>query len=118
MSELEYFQQLPDHVQKDVARCVTMRALKKKELLFKENDIGDQFYIVMDGTLGIIAGGQHVGSIDKGVGFGEVALMTAGGRRTGTIQAMDVATVLCVSRADYKAIFLSKEAHVMQEKLT
>ena len=52
-----------------------------------EGEGGVGFFIVLDGTASVTVGGQEVNRLGPGDWFGEMALMSASGKRTATVTA-------------------------------
>ena len=52
------------------------------EVVIKEGDEGDTFYVLFSGTADIIVGGQKVGDYRAGQSFGELALLREGRAET------------------------------------
>ncbi|MFO1143969.1 MAG: Crp/Fnr family transcriptional regulator [Amaricoccus sp.] len=83
------------------------RLLPSGEILFREGEPGDSFYLVQRGEIEIsvhAADGRKL-SLDvirEGEGFGEIALF--GGNRTATARALRKSALLAVRRADALAL--------------
>lgn len=76
---------------------LSTKVLHKGDYVFREGDIGDCFYMIEEGAVdclknapqsGMLGGGginntveQHVRSLKTGEHFGELALLTPGGKR-------------------------------------
>lgn len=91
-----------------IARLVRGRSIKPGELLFKEGDPGDKFYIVQGGSVEILkdkAGAEPDRLAVKRAGdsFGEMALLTDA-PRSATIRALEPTNLLVVSRADFEQL--------------
>jgi len=61
-------------------RALLIRALQKQEcadgeVIIKQGDVGDFFYICESGTVNFVADGKAVGSCGKGGSFGELSLL-------------------------------------------
>jgi CRP-like cAMP-binding protein len=61
-------------------RALLIKALQKQEcsegeVLIKQGDVGDFFYICESGTVNFVADGKAVGSCGKGGSFGELSLL-------------------------------------------
>jgi CRP-like cAMP-binding protein len=77
------------------------RVLRPGDVLFREGEIGDHMYGVLDGELGLYKGDQQVRAIGPGEVLGEMALvdrsprsLTAVANTATTVAAMDHDTFL------------------------
>ncbi|MEK7215098.1 MAG: cyclic nucleotide-binding domain-containing protein, partial [Chloroflexota bacterium] len=57
------------------------------EVVFREGDAGDRFYLVVTGSVELSRGGSRLQVMEAGDCFGEVALLTAE-KRTATVRAL------------------------------
>lgn len=77
------------------------QSLASEEVLFHQGDLGEKAYVVVDGTVDIIAitmeGPIKVAQAGRGDVIGELALL-CDAPRTATIQAVDDVTVLRISK--------------------
>ncbi len=64
-----------------------MRDFKKGELIFREGDVGDCMYVVMDGKVQISSGGKKLSVMEKGDIFGDMALIDSS-KRSANIEAL------------------------------
>jgi cAMP-dependent protein kinase regulator len=66
---------------------------EKGDVIIKQGDVGDYFYIVQSGTVTFFADKKNVGSCGTGAGFGELALLYDG-PRAATCKASSSTAVL------------------------
>ena len=76
------------------------------QTLFEEDDRGDKLYVIVRGRVGVArrgAGGSelHVGILEDGDFFGEIALLEEV-RRTATVRALTPCLLLVLDRADFQ----------------
>ncbi len=76
------------------------------EILFREGEAGEHFYVIADGELEILraAGTAEellLNVIGQGEYLGDMALIMPGGQRTATVRARTAATLLVMSRAEF-----------------
>jgi cGMP-dependent protein kinase len=64
------------------------------DIVIKQNDDGDNMYIVSKGELDILYSGERVATIGPGKAFGEIALMY-NCPRTATVRVSFISFVLC-----------------------
>ena len=91
-----------------VAKLVRGKTLRPGELLFKEGDAGDKFYIIQSGTVEILkekAGSEpdRLAVKHAGDAFGEMALLTDA-PRSATVRAVELANLLVVSRDQFEEL--------------
>jgi CRP-like cAMP-binding protein/RsiW-degrading membrane proteinase PrsW (M82 family) len=73
------------------------------EVIVREGDLGDRFYLVRSGRVGVLRKGKQVAQLQPGDYFGELALLAAE-RRTATVQALEGTEVLALSRPAFEAV--------------
>ncbi|MGQ0563334.1 MAG: cyclic nucleotide-binding domain-containing protein [Gemmatimonadota bacterium] len=91
-----------------IARLVRGRSVRPGELVFKEGDAGDKFYIVQSGAVEILkdkAGSEpdRLAVKRAGESFGEMALLTDA-PRSASVRAVDPANLLVVSRDQFEQL--------------
>ena len=69
-------------------------------MLFRAGDIGDDFYVVADGTVEVLDGHGVVRTLGPGDGFGEIALL-GDGRRTMTVRAATAIRLCAIGSSDF-----------------
>jgi selenocysteine lyase/cysteine desulfurase/CRP-like cAMP-binding protein len=74
------------------------RALRGGEHLWDQGEPADQLARVVSGHLRIVVDGRDVGQIGPGEMLGELSVFVEGGRRTGTVIALEPAAVLLLHR--------------------
>jgi CRP/FNR family transcriptional regulator, cyclic AMP receptor protein len=74
------------------------------DTLMAEGELGQEFYVIVDGEVGVTRGETTVAKLGPGAYVGELALLDPG-PRTATVAALrDTATVLLGSREFYAAV--------------
>jgi MFS family permease len=94
------FSPLPAGILETVARTAEEVVVERGEIVIRQGDPGDRYYIVADGTLEITSEGQIRHVAERGDGFGEVALL-ANVPRTATVTATRKSTLLAVGRVPF-----------------
>jgi CRP-like cAMP-binding protein len=90
------FTELYDHEIDAVIRNCNVRILESGEFLFRENDVGEDLYIVLSGELVILKGGLEITSFAKGELLGELVLIND-----------HVRTTSCFSRGHSEILMIS-----------
>ena len=94
------FAPLPAPVLETVARSSIELPVERGAQLIVEGDAGDRFYAVSEGAFVVTNGGIEIGTIRRGGGFGEIALL-ADVRRTATVTAQANGAVVAIERAPF-----------------
>jgi MFS family permease len=69
-----------------LARGLEPVAVPAGEVVFRQGDVGDRYYVVESGEVEVVGDGHVVTTLGPGEGFGEIALLRAS-RRTATVVA-------------------------------
>lgn len=72
-------------------------------VLMREGDTGSEFFVLVNGTVGIERSGRRIRTIEPGEFFGEIALLSEG-PRTATATAESPATLLVVGHREFHAL--------------
>jgi len=87
-----------------LARHAEIVDFQAGEVLMTEGEAGHEFYVIIDGEVGVTSGGETLAKLGPGTYVGEQALLDPG-PRTATVTALrDTQTVLLSSREFYAAI--------------
>ncbi len=78
------------------------------EMVFSQNEIGDSFYVILDGFAEVIIDEVSQAIYEKGKFFGELAISTNDPRRRATVKALSNLTVLKIPKRFYKKLELPK----------
>jgi serine phosphatase RsbU (regulator of sigma subunit) len=106
LARIPLFADLPEAELDLLIAMLKVVELKPRDLLFREGDVGEHFYVVADGELEILrAAGQPeellLNIIHEGQYLGEMSLIMPGGQRTADVRARTNATLLVMSRAEF-----------------
>jgi len=58
-----------------IAHLLVPVSARAGEVVIREGDPGDRYYLIADGTLAVSREGRHLATIGRGQGFGEIALL-------------------------------------------
>jgi len=91
--------------------CENLESVSHKagHVVIRQGDPGDAFYIVEKGRLQVSIAGPHgeelvTRELERGVYFGEIALLEDGTRRTATVTAVTSVRLLVLSREQFEQI--------------
>lgn len=106
LSKITLFSDLPLNELERLLVTLDVKEMNDRDILFREGDIGEYFYIVIKGELEVLmAEGQAeellLNIMREGEHFGEMSLILPGGHRTATVRARGPATLLSMSRARF-----------------
>lgn len=101
---------LPQEARMALAEHFRLRTIVEDEIVVREGDVGDSFYLIRSGKVRIFTRSMRnnaqvvdLGTLREGDFFGEVALLTHK-PRTATVQALGAVELMELSRADFEAI--------------
>jgi len=109
LSNIPVFRDLPksdlDHLQ-SMLEVIT---LQPGEILFREGEIGEHFYVLTEGELEILLGiGTNeellLNTLGPGEYLGEMSLVLPGGERTATARAREKSMLLSMSRDEFNEL--------------
>ncbi len=106
LARIPLFADLPEAELDQLIAMLKVVELKPRDILFREGDVGEHFYVVADGELEILrAAGQAeellLNVIGEGQYLGEMSLIMPGGQRTADVRARTTVTLLVMSRAEF-----------------
>lgn len=109
LSRIPVFNALPEHELEHLQNMLQTKTLQPGEILFREGEVGEHFYVLTEGQLEILLG---VGTKDElvlnmlgpGEYLGEMSLIIPGGERTATARAKERAVLLSMSRDEFNTL--------------
>jgi serine phosphatase RsbU (regulator of sigma subunit) len=106
LSKIPLFADLPHEELDKILLCLDVKELAGREILFREGDPGDHFYVVMRGELEVLLGEGKpeellLNILRVGEYFGEMSLIMPGGHRTASLRARGDSTLLSMSRLQF-----------------
>lgn len=97
---LPLFGSLPPRTLESTARLLQRVEVPSGTAVIREGEVGDRFYVVADGAIGVTRAGHHVATLGRGEGFGEIALLHAT-PRTATCVASADSVLFSLERGDF-----------------
>jgi NTE family protein len=108
LARVPLFSCFTEHELREVAQHFVEVSFHKNDVICKEGDVGDAFYVVLSGELEVW-GGKHqsvvISRLGPGEVLGEMSLLT-GAKRAATVTASRNAKLLALSKADFDRYFL------------
>jgi serine phosphatase RsbU (regulator of sigma subunit) len=106
LARIPLFVDLPAEELDRLISALKVIDLKPGEVLFREGEVGEHFYVIAYGELDVL---RAAGSADElllnvvrqGEYFGDMALIMPGGQRTATVRARSPSTLLVMTRAEF-----------------
>lgn len=94
------FAPLPALELEPVARSATYHDVEAGEVVIRQGDHGDRFYVVVAGEFDVVMSGRHIRRAERTHTFGEVALL-ADVPRTATVTAATPGVLLAIDRVSF-----------------
>ena len=79
-------------------------------LVVAEGEVGEKYYVILEGRCDVVIGAVTVSSIGVGAAFGELALLREDGRRAATVVATSALRCATLDAATFKAVLLRGSA--------
>ena len=73
------------------------------QVLAREGDFGDEFFVIDQGTAEVTRGGERIAELGAGDFFGEMALLDAD-RRTATVTATSPMSLIVMTRSSFRGL--------------
>ncbi len=108
LSQVYLFRELAPNEMERVLSISKEKRVKKNEVVFKEGDIGDAFYLIVTGSVRISTlvpgvGEEALTVLGEGEYFGEMALIDDAPRSASAI-ANDDGMLLCIGKDDFRKL--------------
>ena len=128
LSKVPLFASLSQPELDNILSMLEVKKLTDKEVLFREGDLGEHFYVVTKGVLEVLMGEGQAGEmllnlVQAGEYLGEMSLILPGGIRTATARARGEAALLSMSRTRFldltkkHAELSTSMVHVLSQRL-
>ena len=105
LRQIIYFQNLNDLELRQLIEAGYRQRLLASQILFRENDPGDAFYIILQGSVEVFVEkiNKHLVNLGKGKFLGELALML-GIPRTATVRALEDTVLFAINKAGFQRL--------------
>jgi CRP-like cAMP-binding protein len=87
----------------ELARVTDDLQVPAGTVLCKEDTLGREFFVLVEGTVDVTRGGKQIATRQAGDFVGEIALLTEA-RRTATVRAATPVRCLILMRADFRHV--------------
>ncbi len=103
LSKIPLFSDLPANELDTLLNLLDTKEMEHGEVLFREGDPGENFYVVVNGELEVLKSGSGaedllLNILREGEYLGEMGLLMPGGHRTATVRARGKVNLLSMSR--------------------
>lgn len=105
--KVDYFQDFNEIEIRKLIESGYRKNLEKEQILFKENEIGDTFYIILSGKVEVFVEkiNKHLNYLEAGSFFGELSLML-GMPRTATVKAVEPTILFCINQGNFRKLLM------------
>ena len=109
LAKIPLFSVLPANELDHLQDMLQIKTLQPGEILFREGEPGEHFYILTDGKLEILLGIDTqeellLNTLGPGEYLGEMSLIVPGGERTATARASKESMLLAMSRDEFNEL--------------
>jgi CRP-like cAMP-binding protein len=87
-----------------LARVTEDLEMEEGKVLAREGDIGQEFFVIVDGDVDVSKDGQTVRKLGSGDFFGEIALIWESPRRTATVTASSPVRLFVLTRQAFRGL--------------
>jgi phosphoserine phosphatase RsbU/P len=106
LSEIPLFADLPQAEQAELRDSMRSVTLAAGDALFHQGDLGNDFFVVVDGELDVVSAMGSpdelvLGLVSSGECLGEMSLLLPDGQRTASVRARREANLLALGRAEF-----------------
>ncbi|PIQ97600.1 MAG: hypothetical protein COV67_03320 [Nitrospinae bacterium CG11_big_fil_rev_8_21_14_0_20_56_8] len=100
------FQQLKEGELMKILKNSQVLQYPAGEIVFSQNEVGEDFFVILEGFAEIIIDGETFATYERGKFFGELAITTSNPLRRATVKARSALTVLKIPKRFYKKFHL------------
>ena len=109
LREVEYFETLTDLELRQLIEVGYRQRLRPQEFLFRENDPGDAFYLILSGSVEVFveAIDKHLNNLGAGQFLGELSLML-GIPRTASVRALEETILFAINKEGFQKVLTER----------
>lgn len=94
------FAPLPLATVEHLTRNLQERSYAPGDFVLREGDEGENFHVIVSGSAKVSQNGEPIRRLERGDGFGEIALLKTA-RRTASVRALDPLTTYAISSRSF-----------------
>lgn len=105
LRRVTYFESLTDLKLRKLIEYGYRQLFPEGQIIFKENDVGDSFYIILSGAIEVISEktGKYIATLHEGEFFGEMSLLL-GSPRTATVKTVEDSILFVIEQHDLQRL--------------
>ena len=109
LREVTYFENLTDLELRQLIEVGYRQRLRSQEFLFRENDPGDAFYLILSGSVEVFveAIDKHLKNLGTGQFLGELSLML-GIPRTASVRALEETILFAINKEGFQKVLTER----------
>jgi CRP-like cAMP-binding protein len=109
LRRVTYFEQCTDLELRQLIEYGYRQLFPAEQVVCKENDPGDSFYIILSGTVEVLSqkADKYIATLHEGEFFGEISLLL-GTPRTATVKTREDAILFVVERHDLQKLLIEQ----------
>ncbi|MEG4322668.1 MULTISPECIES: mechanosensitive ion channel domain-containing protein [unclassified Microcoleus] len=109
LREVQYFETLTDLELRQLIEVGYRQRLRPQEFLFRENDPGDAFYLILSGSVEVFveAIDKHLNNLGAGQFLGELSLML-GIPRTASVRALEETILFAINKEGFQKVLTER----------
>jgi CRP-like cAMP-binding protein len=103
LKDVPFFSHLSKRQLAAVAQLTDEVDVEPGRVLAREGDVGQEFFVIIDGTAEVLRGDSPIAELGPGEFFGEMALIEEE-RRVATVRAISPMRVIVMTRQSFRSI--------------
>ena len=100
----------------EISTCFRPKDVKAGSVVIYQGEIGNEFYVLEEGTIDVYVHGVKVNVVNGPSSFGELALLFDG-KRTATLRAKSDCKLWCILQQDFRCITCNYKVKSLQRKV-
>ena len=113
LKTVDLFQDIPGELLSQVSQISKAKNYDNDEIIFRDGDVGDSMFIVLEGKISITKGDKEIALLEKGASLGEMALLDNENRSANAIAKED--SILLKINQDVFYELMESNADIMKQ---